>query len=476
MGSTEIMLVDDEPGLLRAASRALALDGLGPVLECADGHAALGLMEARAIGAMVIDLSMPGMGGQELLGRVRADYPDVPVIVMTGSGDLQVAVQCMQQGAVDYLAKPVPDERLCSAVRRALALRAQHAELVMLRDGLLRTRAGLQQRFPEILTQDAAMLGIFRYLEAIAASPSAVLVGGETGTGKELVARALHRLSRRPGPLVTVNVGALDDSMFSDTLFGHARGAYTNAVAARAGLVQSAADGTLFLDEIGELEQRSQVKLLRLLEDGSYEQLGSDQPRRSRARIVVATHRDLADDVAAGRFRKDLYYRLRTHVVGMPPLRERLGDLPLLVPHFLAQAAGEMGKPVPTEPPALYQLLRTHDFPGNLRELRDLCRDAVARHEGRVLSMRCFREHVDAAARAAGGTPPAHAPGAEGDEAGADAWLPYPLPTMAAADDALVREAMRRAGDNQGVAAHMLDISRQALNRRVLSLRRRGAS
>jgi DNA-binding NtrC family response regulator len=415
----------------------------------------------------VIDLSMPGMSGQELLAHVKADFPDVPVIVMTGSSDLRVAVECMQQGAIDYLVKPAPDARLCSAVRRALAQRLQHDELNAMREGMLRPQAGIRLRFREIVTQHQKMLDVFRYLEAIGPSPSTVLVTGETGTGKGLVAQALHRLSGRPGQLVTVNIGALDDATFSDSLFGHVRGAHAGATAARAGLVQTAAEGTLFLDEIGELEPRSQVKLLRLLEDGTYEQLGSDTPRRSHARIVVATNRDIEQEVAAGRLRKDLYFRLHTHAVHLPPLRDRLADLPLLVPHFLERAAGELGKPAPTEPPELYQLLGSYHFPGNLRELLDMCRDALAQHKGHVLSMRSFRERI-ARARKEG-----H-PAATALAAGADAtddWLPYPLPTLRKLEELAVREALRLADGNQMIAAAMLGLSRQSLNRRALKLR-----
>jgi DNA-binding NtrC family response regulator len=296
-----------------------------------------------------------------------------------------------------------------------------------------------------------------------------VLVTGETGTGKELVAQALHRLSGRPGRLVTVNAGALDDATFSDTLFGHARGAHANAAGARAGQVQTAAEGTLFLDEIGELEPRSQVKLLRLLEDGSFEQPGSDTPRRCHARIVVATHRDVGQEVAAGRMRKDLYFRLSAHTVQLPPLRDRLGDLPMLAPHFLARAAGELAKPVPTEPPELYQLLRSYHFPGNLRELRGMCRDAVAQHQGHVLSMRSFREHIAHARKEAPPTAPAAAAGAQGD----DDWLPYPLPVMDELEESAVREALRRADGNQGVAAQSLGMPRTTFNRRVVKLRRK---
>jgi DNA-binding NtrC family response regulator len=252
-------------------------------------------------------------------------------------------------------------------------------------------------------------------------------------------------------------------------LFGHIRGGYATVAGTRAGLVQTAAEGTLLLDEIGELEPHSQGKLLRLLEDGSYEQLGSDAPRRCHARIVVATHLDVEQEVAAGRIRKDLYFRMRAHTAHLPPLRDRLGDLPMLVAHFLARAAAELEKTVPTEPPELYQLLRSYHFPGNVRELRDMCGDAVAQHQGHVLSMRSFREHIAHARKGIHPVMAATAAGAESD----DSWLPYPLPMLDALEEAAVREALRRADGNQVVAAASLGMSHSAFNRRALALRRK---
>jgi transcriptional regulator with PAS, ATPase and Fis domain len=205
-----------------------------------------------------------------------------------------------------------------------------------LNHGLLTDAPRQREAFAEIVTQHPSLFAIFRYLEAIAGSPQPVLITGETGTGKELMARALHRLSG-PGELVAVNLAGLDDTMFSDTLFGHTRGAFTGADRPREGLIASAAAGTIFLDEIGDLAPASQVKLLRLLQDGSFYQLGADRPRRSHARVLVATYTDVVQAVGAGRFRKDLYYRLRTHHVHLPPLRQRKGDIPLLVDRFVEE-------------------------------------------------------------------------------------------------------------------------------------------
>jgi DNA-binding NtrC family response regulator len=297
------------------------------------------------------------------------------------------------------------------------------------------------------------MFAIFRYIEAIAVSPQPVLITGETGTGKELVARALHRLSGRPGELVAINVAGLDDTMFSDTLFGHLRGAFTGADRARDGLLTSTAEGTLFLDEIGDLSVASQVKLLRLLQDGTYYPLGADRPRQSRVRIVFAT--------SAGAFRKDLYYRLRTHHLHLPPLRARLSDLPLLVNHLVDKAADILGKDAPTVPLALYQLLNTYSFPGNVRELEALIFDAVARHQGTTLSLQSFKEAMS-------GKPLLTAWGQSHEPlAGPIVWPPDRLPTLKEVEEMLITEALSRADGNQGVAAGLLGVSRQALNKRL---------
>jgi DNA-binding NtrC family response regulator len=279
------------------------------------------LLAERDIGALLLDLTMPHLSGHALLEQVTEDHPDIPVIVMTATNDLQTAVQCMQDGAVDYLVKPVEENRLVSSVKRALEIRMLRAEVLSLKERLLTDKPHQREAFAEIITQSKEMFAIFRYIEAVAPSPQPVLITGETGTGKELVARALHRLSARPGEFVTVNVAGLDDTLFSDTLFGHARGAFTGADQARDGLMTSTAEGTLFLDEIGDLSAL-QVKLLRLLQDGTFilsARIGHARaaPGSSAPPIVI---RGVSRDVC-----KDVYYRLRT-TIHLPPLRARTGD------------------------------------------------------------------------------------------------------------------------------------------------------
>jgi two-component system, NtrC family, nitrogen regulation response regulator GlnG len=456
-----VLLVDDEPELLYSVSTLLRTSGFTHIVTLDDCRAVLPLLAEQDVGVVVLDLTMPHLGGQTLLERVATDHPDVPVILLTATSDLDIAVQCMRAGALDYLVKPVEESRVLSSVKRALEVRAMRSELLALKRCLLTDTVHRREAFAEIVTRDKTMGAVFRYVEAVAPSPYPVLITGETGTGKELVARALHRLSARAGEFVAVNVAGLDDTMFSDTLFGHTKGAYTGADRPREGLIVTAAEGTLFLDEIGDLTVASQVKLLRLLQDGAYHPLGADRPRQSRARIVVATNCDVVQGVNAGTFRKDLYYRLRTHHLQLPPLRERTADLPLLLTHFVEKAARAFGKPAPMVPLALHQLLKSYCFPGNLRELEAMVLDAVARQRGRILSLESFRN-------AMAGRPVATGAGPTSVAASIAGALPDQLPKFKEAEELLLTEALRRADGNQGVAASILGITRQAVNQRLM--------
>jgi DNA-binding NtrC family response regulator len=287
------------------------------------------------------------------------------------------------------------------------------------------------------------------------------LITGETGVGKELVARAVHRLSGRDGDFVAVNVAGLDDLMFSDTLFGHKRGAFTGAEQTRQGMVARASSGTLFLDEIGDLNPASQVKLLRLLQEAEFYPLGSDAAVVSRARIIVATNLDLGRMIEEGRFRRDLFYRLNVHQVRIPSLRERSDDIPLLLEFFLDEAARTFSKRKPAYPPELLSYLSGYHFPGNVRELQALVYDAVARHQGGVLSLAVFREAIGRGTSS--GSNLAVGSGRPGLHLGpADRF-----PTLQEAEEFLVTEALDRADGNQGAAASLLGISRHALNKRL---------
>jgi DNA-binding NtrC family response regulator len=299
-------------------------------------------------------------------------------------------------------------------------------------------------------------------MEVIAPSNQPILICGETGTGKELIARALHALSGCTGKFVAVNSAGLDDQMFSDALFGHRKGAFTGADQDRAGFIGTAVDGTLFLDEIGDLQESSQIKLLRLLQEYEYYPVGSDIPRKSRARIVAATNRNPKELVTAGTFRSDLYFRLCTHQIDLPPLRERREDLPLLVDHFLGKASSIFHKAKPGYPTGLAALLSAYQFPGNVRELEAMVFDAVARHTSGVLSLKTFRARLDQHTSAGTSALTIALPGSE-IVMGHDGEFP----TLKQTENILVAEAMRRTGNNQRVAAALLGISRQALNKRL---------
>jgi DNA-binding NtrC family response regulator len=370
----------------------------------------------------------------------------------------------MRQGAFDYIVKPVEKSRLVSSVRRAIELRELHRENQLLKARVLSDRLSRPEAFADIVTVSSGMRSIFQYVEAVAPSPRPVLITGETGVGKELVAHAVHTLSGRKGAFVPVNVAGLDDHVFADTLFGHKRGAFTGAMEVRAGLLEQAGSGTLFLDEIGDLSPPSQVKLLRLLQDGEYFPLGSDLAKRSGARIVVATNQDLEVSRNSGRFRKDLYYRLCGHRIHILSLRERREDVPVLLDHFLAKAAESLGKKKPTPPDELIKLLASYHFPGNVRELESMVYNAVSIHTAGKLSMEAFKAEIF---KKQPGLSREYESADRSDEALRGVAFPDPLPTLKQTELLLVDEALRRASGNQSIAAAMLGITRQALNKRL---------
>jgi len=464
-GGIPILLVDDDPRFLLSSGVTLRTAGISPVATIEDSRQVIPFLKESEAAVVVIDLAMPHLSGRELLMKLKELYPELPVVVMTGRNEVEIAVECMRAGAFDYLVKPVEPSRFISCVRRAQEVRSLRAEVDSLKEHFLSGQLRHSSAFGEIVTQSRKMLAVFQYIEVVAPSRHPVLVTGETGTGKELVGRAIHALSGCRGELVSVNVAGLDDVLFSDTLFGHRKGAYTGADQAREGLIARAAGGTLFLDEFGDLSESSQVKLLRLIEDRKYYPLGADVPRESDARIVCATHRSLDTLLSSGRFRRDLYYRLSGHKVHLLPLRDRKEDIPLLVDAFLAEAAEMEGKRKPTPPTELYTLLSTYDFPGNVRELRMMVFDAVLRHNGGVLSLESFKKAVGSrdAPPAGDAAPETAAPGPSSIFTGLSR-----LPTLKEAVDQLVSEALSRARDNQGIAASLLGITRQALNKRLV--------
>ena len=318
--------------------------------------------------------------------------------------------------------------------------------------------------FCDVITQDSAMYSIFRQMEFIAVTGDTVLITGETGVGKEKIARIIHQLSGRLGEFISVNVAGLDDLMFSDTLFGHRKGAFTGAESERRGLVELARGGTLFLDEIGDLGLESQMKLLRFLQDGEYRCLGEDASIESDVRVVAATNQSIESLARGGNFRSDLYYRLETHHIHLPPLRERKGDIRLLVNHFLKKAAENLGKKIPFLPHELFTLLSTYHFPGNIRELESMVNDAVTRHECGVLSTKSFLQKIDDHTSFF----PKDWAHKDGTVTFSDALSLLPeLPELKEVQKLMISEVLRRTDGNQKIAARLLGISRETLNRRL---------
>jgi len=365
-----ILIVDDEERM--AAAIAVALERSGYECETAtSGERALAAFEARGADCAITDWRMPGMDGLALLGRLRALDPKLPVILVTAHGDVPSAVAAMREGAFHYVLKPFDNDEIRALVARALEITKLTRENRHLRRQLSRRAAD------EVVAESPAMRAVLELCDRAAPARAPVLIQGESGTGKELVARRLHYLSERvAGPFVAVNCKAFSAGVLESELFGHEKGAFTGAQAARAGCFERADGGTLFLDEIGEVDLDFQGKLLRVLQEGEVLRVGGTAPRRVDARVVSATNRDLREEVRAGRFREDLYFRLNVIPVQVPPLRARREEIVPLARHFLARHAAEAGRALTLGDEAVARLL-AHDWPGNVRELENAIERAV---------------------------------------------------------------------------------------------------
>jgi DNA-binding NtrC family response regulator len=458
-----ILLIDDELQILETCQSCLNTSGFNDVITVSDSRSVMALLAREEVAVIVMDLRMPHLSGHELLPLIVAQFPQIPVIIATASNDVDTAVTCIREGAFDYLVKPIEVKRLVTSVKKALELRSLSSELSVLKEYMFTDRLDHPEAFQSIVTGNKSMRAIFQYLEVISGTRQPVMITGETGTGKELIAKAIHNLSGCSGEYVALNAAGLDDNMFSDTLFGHRKGAFTGADQARDGLITRASGGTLFLDEIGDLNEMSQVKLLRLLQEQEYYPVGSDFIKKSEARIVLATNRDLLDLIKQGKFRNDLYYRLCGHKVHLPPLRERLDDIPVLLDHFLAASASCLGKKKPTPPSGLAVLLALYHFPGNVREFEALVYDAVLRHTGGILSMETFRAVI-------GDERPAPKAGSTSHVATEENPLSAifgHFPTIDEVEEYMIREAMKLSKGNQGMAGKILGMGRQTLNKRL---------
>ncbi|MDZ7267043.1 MAG: sigma-54 dependent transcriptional regulator [candidate division KSB1 bacterium] len=348
---------------------------------------ALRALSAAPADLIISDYRLPGMNGLELLEKVRALRPGCEVMVVTAFGSIELAVQAMQKGAADFITKPVSPEELTLKLEHFTQRLGQRRQLESLQEQnrYLRQQEEQQFNFGEIIGQAPVMQDVFRMLQKVAPTDASVIIYGESGTGKELVARAIHKnSSRSEGPFVRVNCGALSETLLESELFGHEKGAFTGALKRKLGRFELAQRGTIFLDEVGDISPNLQVKLLRVLQEKEFERVGGEETVQVDVRVIAATHRNLKEEVAAGRFREDLYYRLHIVPITLPALRQRLEDLPLLADHFLQRLGRELRKPRLRLEPAVLEMMKNYHWPGNVRELENvleraavLCEDAT---------------------------------------------------------------------------------------------------
>ncbi|HOS36209.1 MAG TPA: sigma-54 dependent transcriptional regulator, partial [Treponemataceae bacterium] len=377
-----ILVIDDEKNIRTGLQAALELDGY-EVLLAEDGTTGLSLALNNEVDLVITDLRMPGVSGEEVLRRITTETPGIPVIVLTGHGTVENAVEAMRSGAYDFLTKPLNLDRLSLLVKRAL----QSRELV-LQNRELEQEAEKRKSFEHIIGKSPSMLKLFDVVKRVAPTRASVLITGESGVGKELIANALHNLStRKDNPIIKVHCAALAENILESELFGHEKGAFTGAVSRKRGRFELAHGGTIFLDEIGEINQSVQIKILRVLQEKMFERVGGEDTIEVDVRVITATNRDLEKEIAEGRFREDLFYRLNVVRIHVPPLRERKDDLPLMISAFVKEFAEENGKVIENIDPKARQALYAYDWPGNVRQLRNCIESAVVMTTGTVITL-----------------------------------------------------------------------------------------
>ena len=438
-----VLIIDDEKNIREGLAAALEMEGYTVALA-ADGKQGLARMVKGDIDLVITDLRMPEISGEQVLAKVAAENPGVPVIVLTGHGSIDSAVEAMRNGAYDFLTTPLNLDQLILIVKRALESRElaiKHRELL--------EQLNSRKSFESIIGKSAEMQKIFATVRKAADSKASVLITGESGVGKELIANALHNLSpRRDKPLIKVHCAALSENLLESELFGHEKGAFTGAVARKRGRFELAAGGTIFLDEIGEIDQNVQIKILRVLQDKRFERVGGEETIEVDVRVIAATNRDLEKEIADGRFREDLYYRLNVVHIHVPPLRERRDDIPLLIASFLQEFAKENGKNIEGIDARARSALYKFDWPGNIRQLRNCLESAVVMCSSSVITLEDL--------------PPSIA------GSGEDALISIPagIP-MEEAEKILIQQNLAINKGNKSKTADILGIGRKTLHRKL---------
>ena len=438
-----ILVADDEKNIREGLREALALDGY-EVATAADGQEALETVTRGEVDLLITDLKMPRLSGEELLKNVTAQLPTMPVIILTGHGTIESAVQAMHDGAYDFLTKPVNLDRLSLLVKRALTSREMAVQNRAMQEELER-RSG----FASIIGRSAEMKQVFEMVRQVAPSRSSVLITGESGSGKEMIAEALHYNSpRKDKPFIKLHCAALTESLLESELFGHEKGAFTGAIARKRGRFELAHLGTLFLDEIGEINQNVQIKLLRVLEEKRFERVGGEETVEVDVRLIAATNRDLKEAIAKGSFREDLYYRLNVVNIHIPPLRERKEDIPLLVAAFLKEFIQENGRQIEGIDAKARLALYNYSWPGNVRQLRNSIESAVVLSKGTTITLDDLPPNI------------------RGDSGTNSLRLPVGA-SLAEVEKEVIRSTLAREGGNKSRTAEILGIGRKTLHRKI---------
>lgn len=455
--SDRILVVDDEPNMRKVLATILRRQGY--LTEAvADGLEALSALESQNFSAVLTDLRMPNLDGMSLLKVIERRWPDLPVVVITAHGTVDTAVEAIKAGAFDFVTKPFEHAELAEVVRKAVATR--HANLTESAGTPSTAESG---RFG-LIGSSAVMRRVFDVVDKVADTPSTVLVSGESGTGKELIAKALHTHSiRRDKPFIKVNCAAIPATLIESELFGYERGAFTGAVTSKPGRFELAHTGTLFLDEIGEVGNEMQVKLLRAIQESEFERVGGVSTRRVDVRLVAATNRDLAEEVRAGRFREDLYYRLNVVPVSLPPLRARRDDIPLLVTHLLTRYNERLGRKVERLTDEATAMLLAYPWPGNIRELENVLERSVLFCDRQIIDVDDLPAELTGAVERGNGARPIAPLGVTGLK---DAVRI----TTQRLEREMIERALTETGGNVTRAAHRLDISRKSLQTKMKEL------